>query len=272
MALRFASVLLCTIFVIGLGLAAPPRPPSGKCGENAERRACGSACAPRCNNPNPGPICVLPCVDDCFCKEGYLKAANGACVRPQECDAGHPIAQQIPQLNAAVAGVPQLDDEPKCGDNEVHTQCAPSCARTCAMPIPKPWCSLRCFPGCVCKDGYLKNEEGVCIPAPRCLELSAVAPPQGPVNIPLHKVPLKPQGPVNIPLHKAPLKPHCPSEKEEFHNCGVQLNCLASCKMPSTPKCMERQCTPGCMCREPFVRHEDGRCVEKTQCPETTPF
>jgi len=341
MALRFVSVLLCTIIAIGSAIAIPPPPPTGECGQNARRQTCGSACAPTCANPNPGPTCVLPCIDGCFCEEGYLKAANGVCVRPQECDSvPHIPNMQIPQFNAP--------PPPKCGEDEEYRTCGSACIPTCAIPLPRPWCTRQCAVGCYCKEGYLRNEENVCVPATRCKSAA-----NGPNNIPLQKIPLTPTGSnpmlqlgpgpvimpqsapgsINIPLHKVqsesgpvndpfpifepgpvilshpillgpgpvilptphvpflPLGPGpvifppsnevklgpisiplqkvpmtlCPIN-EEYKTCGVQLDCLASCKMPMTPKCMERMCTPGCVCQHPLVRHSDGRCVEKTEC------
>jgi len=284
MALRFASILIFTICAVGLGVAIPAPPPTGNCGQNAERRSCGTACPATCRNPNPS-ICVLPCVDGCFCRPGYLKAANGECIRPEQCDNVPHIPMQIPQANLMAEEA--KSEEPKCGADEEYRTCGPSCTPTCAMPFPKPWCSLRCFSGCYCKEGYLKNEEGKCIPATKCklpegMSLESIPlhrvtlKPQasGPIHIPLYKDITKPKasGPVSIPLQKVPLTPHCPNENEEFHACGVQMDCLASCKPPTSPKCMERKCTPGCVCREPFVRHEDGRCVEKNQCPKAIPF
>jgi len=296
MALRFVSALLCTIFAISSALALPPPPPTGDCGLNAERRSCGSACAPTCSDPNPGPICVLPCVDACFCKEGYLKAANGVCVRPDECDSvPHLPNMQIPQFN-----IPQ--EPPKCGDDEEYRTCGSACVPTCAMPLPRPWCTRRCSVGCYCKEGYLRDEQNVCIPATKCKSMVAFAQAANPINIPLHKFPSKsgstpfiPLGPgpvifpthkpilqlgpgpvilpksasapIDIPLQKVPISPLCP-KGEHYNTCGVQLDCLASCKIPMTPKCMERMCTPGCVCPEPLLRHEDGRCVEKTECPK----
>jgi len=241
MALRFVSLLLCSIFAIAVAL--PPPPPTGDCGRFAERRMCGSACAPTCSNPQPGPTCVLPCVDACFCKEGYLKANNGECVKPEEC----PLVPRLPNLE-----IPQLNtmvDPPKCASNEEYRTCGSACAPTCAMPQPKPWCTRQCATGCFCKEGYLKNENNVCIPAAKCesIELKSI-------NIPLQRIPLEP--------------PTCPTKDEHYVPCGVQFDCLASCKIPLTPKCLERQCTPGCVCKKPFVRHLDGRCVEKSQCPK----
>lgn len=315
MALRFVSVLLCTIFAIGTALALPPPP---LCGQNAQRQICGSACAPTCSNPNPGPTCILPCINGCFCKEGYLKAANGACVRPDECDSiPHLPNMQIPQFNAQEA-------PPKCGADEEYRTCGSACIPTCAMPLPKPWCTRQCAVGCYCKEGYLRNEQNVCIPAMKCKLAAGL----GPINIPLHRVPvslptpdvpfpifepgpvilpphpfplplgpgpvilptpevpflpLEPGpvifpthddqastlGPINIPLRRIPIThpPFCP-QNELYNTCGVQLDCLASCKTPMTPKCMERMCTPGCVCQKPYVRHPNGRCVEKTECPK----
>jgi len=321
MALRFVSVLLCTIFTIGTVIALPPPPPTSGCGQNAERRTCGSACAPTCANPQPGPTCVLPCIDSCFCKDGYLKTSNGLCVRPEECDSVPRIPIMPPQFNAA---------PPKCGENEEYHTCGSACIPTCAMPLPKPWCTRQCSVGCYCKEGYLRNEQNICVPATKCQSVAAAL--GGPINIPLEKVqsksgtfndpilplepgpvifptpniplgpgpvvfpapnipgfpwgpgpvilptpevpilPLEPGpvimssnslGPINIPLHK--VAPLCP-KNEQYVPCGVQLDCLASCKFPMTPKCLERMCTPGCVCQKPFVRHEDGRCVEKTEC------
>jgi len=243
MALRFVFLLLCTICIIGLGVALPP-PPTKECGRNSERQQCGSACPPTCTNPTPGPTCVLPCVNDCFCKSGYLKAANGQCVLPEECDSiPHIPGQQIPNFNGA------LDENPKCGENEEYRTCGPACPSTCTMPLPKPWCTRHCaVGGCFCKDGYLKNEENICIHAKKCI----LAKSSGPINIPLHRVP----------------DPQCPTD-EEYSTCGFQLDCLARCKIELTPKCMERQCIPGCVCRQPLVRHENGRCIEKPRCPKT---
>jgi len=293
MALRFVSLLLCTIFAIGTALALPPPPPTGECSQNAERQTCGSACAPTCANPNPGPICVLPCIDGCFCKNGYLKASNGLCVRPEECDSvPHLPNMQIPQFNAPEA-------PSKCGVDEEYRTCGSACIPTCAMPLPKPWCTRQCAVGCYCKEGYLRNEQNVCVPAAKCKSAA-----NGPINIPLLKssptksgpsfvLPLGPGpvifpspnapilqlepgpvifpqsalSPINIPLQKIPNSPLCP-KNEQYNTCGVQLDCLASCKIPTTPKCQERMCTPGCVCQKPLVRHEDGRCVEITECPK----
>jgi len=327
MALRFVSVLLCTIFAIGTAIALPPPPPTSDCGQNAARQTCGSACAPTCANPNPGPICVLPCINSCFCKDGYLKAANGACVRPEECDSVHHIPNMPPQFNAAPP------PPPKCGADEEYRTCGSACIPTCAMPLPKPWCTRQCAVGCYCKEGYLRNEQNVCVPATKCKSVAIGGPiniplqkeesksgsvntpilplEPGPVIFPTHKIPFGPgpvifptpnipghpwgpgpvilptpeipilplepgpviismlsqPAPINIPLQKAPLTPLCP-KNEHYVPCGVQLDCLASCKVPMTSKCLETICTPGCVCQKSFVRHQDGRCVEKTECPK----
>jgi len=237
---------------------------------------------------------------------------------------------EIPQFNAAAP--------PKCGADEEYRTCGSSCIPTCAMPLPKPWCTRRCAVGCYCKEGYLRNEQNVCVPAAKCKSIEMVEAAPQPINIPLEKMPLNPHrstpvyiplgpgpvifptprapflamgpfptpnlpghpwgpgpvilpthdtpilplapgpiiiemnqqpGSINIPLHKEhPVAPVC-SEKEHYVPCGVQLDCLASCKIPtSNPKCYERMCTPGCVCKKPYVRHADGRCVEQSECPK----
>lgn len=277
MALRFVSLLLCTIFAIGSALALPPPPPpTGECGQNALRQTCGTACAPTCSNPNPGPICVLPCIDGCFCKDGYLKAANGVCVRPDECDSVPHIPIMPPHFN-----VPP--PPPKCGADEEYRTCGSACVPTCAVPLPKPWCTRQCAVGCYCKEGYLRNDQNVCVQAKKCKSAAITL---AAINIPLEKVPLErheskpmipfgpgpvilpkpnipglPWGPgpvifptpknpmlalepgpviinenrpasINIPLQKIPIShpPVCP-KNEEYNTCGVQLDCLASCKV-----------------------------------------
>jgi hypothetical protein len=334
MALRLASVLLIAIYAIGFVAAIPP-PPTGECGPNEEYRKCGLlACEPSCAHPNPRP-CPLVCAGGCFCKSGYVKSANGQCVRPDECETVHHIPMQIPDQNAAVAATPtekaqcdqneefrtcgpfceptcahqlrlphcslrckvgcfckkgylrnhehkcvpvreceppqnMIEEEQKaqCGENEEYRTCGPMCQPTCAKKLPIPFCSLRCKVGCFCKGGFLKDQEGKCVAAEKCTSEHT------PVQMPMRKITLKPEakstgGPIQIPLQMIPAELHCPNANEEFHPCGVQLDCLARCKVQKTGKCLERKCTPACVCRHPLVRGEDGHCMKETECPKS---
>jgi hypothetical protein len=167
---------------------------------------------------------------------------------------------QIPQFNVPEARAP------KCGADEEYRTCGSACIPTCAMPLPKPWCTRHCAVGCYCKEGYLRNEQNVCVPAAKC-KTAALPIGPGPVVFPTPEIALQQLEPINIPLQMISVSPICP-KNEEYNTCGIQFNCLASCKTPVTPECMERMCTPGCVCQKPLVRHADGRCVEKTECPK----
>lgn len=58
---------------------------------------------------------------------------------------------------------------PTCGINEVYDNCANGGCRkrTCSQPIicvrPK-----ECEGGCICQDGYTRNDNGTCIPIDEC--------------------------------------------------------------------------------------------------------
>ncbi|KFM75509.1 Papilin, partial [Stegodyphus mimosarum] len=56
------------------------------CAENQEYKQCGKACPLTCDNyDNPPKICPAMCVSGCHCLEGFVKAADGRCVKPEEC-------------------------------------------------------------------------------------------------------------------------------------------------------------------------------------------
>uniref|UniRef100_A0A1I8AGJ7 TIL domain-containing protein n=1 Tax=Steinernema glaseri TaxID=37863 RepID=A0A1I8AGJ7_9BILA len=69
----------------------------------------------------------------------------------------------IGTIGAAVIGD---KSNARCGDNEVWSEC-PSCESSCAEPIRA--CSLTCHnPGCVCIEGYVRNEDGKCVQMESC--------------------------------------------------------------------------------------------------------
>ncbi|GBM17501.1 Carboxypeptidase inhibitor SmCI [Araneus ventricosus] len=56
------------------------------CGENERYNGCGTACPLTCENyDNPPKFCVLMCMIGCECEEGFVKRADGKCVRPDQC-------------------------------------------------------------------------------------------------------------------------------------------------------------------------------------------
>ncbi|ETN69212.1 hypothetical protein RB195_003178 [Necator americanus] len=52
-----------------------------KCGTNEQFYECGSACEPKCNEPE-GKMCTMQCiVNVCQCKPGYKRGPSG-CRKP----------------------------------------------------------------------------------------------------------------------------------------------------------------------------------------------
>ncbi|XP_077864429.1 kielin/chordin-like protein [Saccoglossus kowalevskii] len=50
-----------------------------KCPTNQTYTACGSACPPTCDQPNPATFCGEQCVEGCFCDDGLVMDEGGIC-------------------------------------------------------------------------------------------------------------------------------------------------------------------------------------------------
>lgn len=227
---RFATALLFAFVAFGITSAfvVPD------CGSNAEFLRCGSACVPDCANPEEPKMCTLQCVMGCFCKKGFLKNAQGQCVRPENCEAQtQPEAIQMPQ----------------CPQNEEFKTCGSACAPTCANPNGSPICTRQCVIGCFCKPGFLRNKYHVCVPAEQCDKPNVV--PQQNFAYPPDHTPM-------------PVVPEvCADENEEFRQCK---GCDGTCDKPH-PIC-PRICLPGCACKRGHVRGANGKCIKLEQCPK----
>lgn len=217
---QFAFALFIGVSVFAFAAAIPAA--SMQCSDNEIFKPCGSACAPSCKNPNPGPACTRQCVIGCFCKEGYLRNANGICVESHKCEE---IEAENPMLFAFPSEMMQ------CKENEFFTACGSACAPTCKNPIPSTMCTRQCVPGCFCKSGFLKNEQGICVQSEKCEEKT-------------------------MPL------PTCNGDNEEFRQCK---GCDGTCENRD-PLC-PRICIPGCACKKDHVRDGNGRCMHIKQCP-----
>lgn len=117
-------------------------------GKNEVWSSCGrNPCAATCDDVYKSSKCTaFACKPGCGCKRGYLRDANSDCVLPKDCP------------------------NPVCRKNEVFTECDGhiSCHASCVFPKGVPNCITKCIMGCKCKDGYLKNDEGVCISPTDC--------------------------------------------------------------------------------------------------------
>jgi len=129
-------------------------PPVQQCGDNEEFRKC-KGCDGTCKNPNP--LCPRICKPGCACKQGLLRNEAGRCIETRECDS-------VPQPES----FQMLPPIPKCNQNEIFLSCGTACPATCANPHPSPVCTRNCVIGCFCKEGFLKNGNGLCVAAANC--------------------------------------------------------------------------------------------------------
>ncbi|XP_015109674.1 inducible metalloproteinase inhibitor protein [Diachasma alloeum] len=115
---------------------------------------CGSACPLTCARPNPG-ICTLQCiVNTCECERGYVRNAEGQCVRPNQC----PANREPTECTRRCTGGPY----DRC------TLCGSACPLSCDRPNPRI-CTLQCLVNvCECERGYLRNAEGQCVQPDQC--------------------------------------------------------------------------------------------------------
>ncbi|XP_068622050.1 venom peptide CtAPI-like [Battus philenor] len=74
----------------------------------------------------------------------------------------------------AVIGTPINERKPlNCPANEMYHECAPAvCYKNCAHLKKPDACasvSADCYvPMCLCKQDYLRNEKGICVPIAEC--------------------------------------------------------------------------------------------------------
>ncbi|XP_043789217.1 venom serine protease inhibitor-like [Apis laboriosa] len=55
-----------------------------------------------------------------------------------------------------------------CPRNEIFTKCDALCQPSCAKPDSKSPCIYICASGCICKSGYLRNKNRICVPRSEC--------------------------------------------------------------------------------------------------------
>ncbi|KAJ8724344.1 hypothetical protein PYW08_015818 [Mythimna loreyi] len=190
-------------------------PPVNCTRPNEKWSSCPSAClAENCEDVNSQPtVCntlVLNCEPKCICKKNHFRNSSGICIRAKDCP------------------------PPGCGGdpNAVYSVCPGACPLTCTNPDPQI-CTEQCLePGCVCRVGFVLNEDtGKCVerencPVPVCEDPNAV-----------YKV--------------------CPSA------------CEPTCANPKPEVCTDQCLSPSCVCKEGFVLNEkEGKCTEIINCPD----
>nr|WAP28756.1 zonadhesin-like 3 [Yponomeuta cagnagella] len=178
------------------------------CNKDEVYDPCGSACEKTCDSKS-NEICTKQCVDGCFCPKGQVRAADGSCIDENDCP---PPAQQ-------------------CGKNEVTTDCFNECfITTCKTRLRKPtFCPQYCVKGCTCADGYLKHDNGTCVPEDQCSD------------------------------------PVC--DKGEVHlTCGTA--CEDTCdNYQDKDRSCTANCVEGCFCKKGLIRGPGNTCIKPKQCP-----
>ncbi|GIY03099.1 hypothetical protein CEXT_538132 [Caerostris extrusa] len=221
------------------------------CGKNEEYNECGSACPDTCSNLGKPQFCTMQCVPGCNCKRGMVRNDKGECVDPQEC-------QQKPTT-------------PPCEDDEQYYECVPNCRNTCATYNRTDGaCPFICMPGCFCKEGMVKNEDGECVTTSECdaeseeecdedEEYYKDCTPQCSATCEAY----------NNPGCQAPtaLPPAECGPDEQYYECTP--SCKNNCKTYNNPGVRCACGPPGCFCKEGLVKREDGKCVPPNQCDDT---
>ncbi|KAL4708410.1 hypothetical protein ACJJTC_019646 [Scirpophaga incertulas] len=189
--------------------------------------------------------------------------------------------------------------------NEVYVdcptaQCSPGTCANLGLPFSCQTtsgknCSSR--PGCVCRDGYLRNQNGVCIPAgdcpscggdvnarsgcgsncgKRCSDLGRSEPIFCTLQCRLYGCECKNGFYYDEVNKKCVLpsectnKPQC-KENEIFVDCPDSMCDPKNCSEVGFPvACATYQTCPskpGCVCRSGYVRDSNGACVAASTCP-----
>ncbi|XP_028159145.1 antichymotrypsin-2-like isoform X1 [Ostrinia furnacalis] len=193
--------------------------------------------------------------------------------------------------------------EPQCPENEQFSQCPFSTCRpqTCqeaGFPVPCPIMGPdgQCpgEPGCICVSGYLRNDEGVCIPEKQCPSCGGDKNAVRGCGVhcrntcATYKASKKLPCPLFCNLNGCDCRqgfvfdgnlkrcvrpqdctPTC-QVNEVFESCSNVIcrtqNCADKGKNIPCRGITDRRCDPKCLCRENYMRNKDGKCIPEDQC------
>ncbi|XP_076243917.1 zonadhesin-like [Calliopsis andreniformis] len=208
-----------------LVLAGQPK----TCPKNEVYTPCNGHCQKNCSNPNP--VCTKICVEGCLCKDDWLRNREGVCVPPQRC------WKSSDEDSSS-------ESQEKCPKNEVYDECSGRCQKTCEDP--EPICPLICLGGCVCKNDWLRDQNGICIPPKKCNSNDKSSSEDS----------SRDKSDSSSESHE-----RCP-ENEVYTECNG--HCQRTCKRPN-PIC-PLICIEGCICKKDWLRNSDGKCVPPRRC------
>ncbi|GBP53685.1 Antichymotrypsin-2 [Eumeta japonica] len=254
--------------------ACPAKCPSDQCADYLKNTTCGAPLGTRIG-------IVVPCAPQCRCKEGYYRDSNGECVEPDQCSQ-------------------------ECPKNEVYSSCiqgecrALNCSQL-GVPISCPRIDpQQCIKGCICAEGYLRDETGKCVPNDKCPNGCGGDPNARPgcgtycghsctdynktVGCPkickVNSCDCKEGYVYDRNVQKCVLPGQCTlqctGENEEYNACpGVcPLQTCSSIGQkifcPRQPVPGSPNCKPACRCKPNFYRNAENVCVSKDDCLQCT--
>nr|WIM01334.1 zonadhesin-like protein 1A [Limnephilus flavicornis] len=237
------------------------------CPEDEVYSECGNnACQNTCANPNIAPVCKAICNAGCICAEGLLRNTKGVCVNPKDCDTckanevfspcgNHGCLSTCAQpdllercdyvpgcypgciCNEGFLRDPSGNCIPKencaCGEYEVYSDSGKwICENSCAQPKKSTFCKAAAYPGCGCREGYLRVKEGVCVLPEDCDN-------------------------------------GCEGDPNAyFDKCGDP--CPVTCNNMAKGGLTCESCLlgGGCKCKKGFVKDIHGKCIKPCDCPK----
>lgn len=254
-------ILLIFLSALGLSVNATVTP---CCPKNEVYSECGNnGCQNTCANPDIAAICKAACNPGCVCKNTYLRNTKNVCVSAAECDT--------------------------CKECEIFDLSGKTeCVNTCKEPNKMANCvPERPIAGCICRPGYLRNDNDECVLPNKC-EAGCGGDPNAEWSECGDPCPITcdnkddqiaciticqsgackcKEGFVRDYRGKCIIPNKCQKcGKNEFFNCGSA--CDTTCAtLGEACTIINKKCVEMCYCKDGFARDDKGACIPIDQCP-----